>query len=90
MVEERIEIRLIRYNGGAMRKAPRATLSLNQAVALLIQNQAAFISEMRERDRTEREIRAILLRHEQRLNELTEMIRQLPEAIRQKIGFKPR
>ncbi len=62
--------------------------SLEQAMALLIQNQAAFLShltethnEMREIRREFEEIRAILIRHEKLLN-------QLPEAIREKIGFK--
>ena len=62
--------------------------SLEQAMALLIQNQAAFVGDMRENYKQFAEIRrdleqikSILLRHEHTLNEL-------PEAIRQKIGFK--
>ena len=83
-----------------MRKKPiDGNLSLNQAVALLIQTQAAFVSEMREMhqrlDNNEREIRAtlfrheqILMRHEELLKELTGAISRLPEVIRQEIGFK--
>ena len=57
-------------------------------MTLLIQNQAAFVSHMREtQDEFARirrrfdEIEAILLRHERILTEL-------PEVIRQKVGFK--
>ena len=64
-------------------------------MALLIQNQAALLSQLtedhkrlskNEQDLAEiksdlSQIKAILLRHEGMLNEL-------PEAIRQKIGFK--
>ncbi|MBI3050497.1 MAG: hypothetical protein HYY76_19555 [Acidobacteria bacterium] len=62
--------------------------NLEQAMALLIQNQASFLSHLTETyQRLARiesdldQIKAILLRHEQTLNEL-------PEAIRQKIGYK--
>lgn len=69
-------------------------------MTLLIQNQAAFLSQMIEMNRANAErfarieaelaeIRAILLRHEQILMRHEEMLRALPEAIRQKIGFKP-
>ena len=61
---------------------------LAAAMTLLIQNQAAFVSHMRETQeefariaRRFDEIEAILLRHERILTEL-------PEAIRQKVGFK--
>lgn len=68
---------------------------LAEAMALLFQNQVAFLAQLaedhkrlsqNERDVAEikrdlEQIKAILLRHEQILNEL-------PEAIRQKIGFK--
>ena len=62
---------------------------LEQAMALLIQNQAAFVGQLNETNkrfsRIEdylQQIKAILLRHEQTLQ-------ALPEAIRDKIGFKP-
>jgi hypothetical protein len=65
---------------------------LEEAVAVLIQNQAAFLARATESDRrlsdlertnAERfaRLEALLLRHEQRLQELT-------DAIREKIGFK--
>ena len=62
--------------------------TLEAAMALLIQNQAAFVSHMR---RCEEEfakihgefeqIKSILIRHEH-------ILADLPEAIRQKVGFK--
>ena len=64
--------------------------NLEAAMALLIQNQAAFVSHMRGTHedlaiirRKLEQIESLLIRHEQILNEL-------PEAIRQKVGFKPR
>jgi|RhiMetdeSRZDD1v2_1073273.scaffolds.fasta_scaffold705580_2 tmRNA-binding protein len=63
-------------------------VNLQQAVALLIQNEAAFLaSQIEAAQRFARieqdleQIKAILLRHEQILS-------QLPEVIREKIGFK--
>ena len=61
-------------------------------MALLIQNQANFVSQLADTNRRSderfsrieeelKQIKAILLRHEQTLQ-------ALPEAIRQKIGFK--
>ena len=78
-------------------------------MALLFQNQVAFLAQLTEdhkrfskieedvaeNKRDLDQIKAILLRHEQILNELSEAINKLPEAIsklpeaiRQKIGFK--
>jgi hypothetical protein len=62
--------------------------NLEQAMTLLIQNQAAFIADMRENAkqlieirRELEEIKSYLIRHEK-------LLAQLPEAIREKIGFK--
>lgn len=62
--------------------------SLEQAMAVLIQNQATFVSNLNETNqrfaKIEREleqIKSILIRHEQ-------LLAGLPEAIREKIGFK--
>jgi hypothetical protein len=71
--------------------------SLEQAMTLLIQNQAAFMQnqtallthlsdtkmEVLAMRKDLEQIKTILLRHDQTLT-------QLPEAIRQKIGYKPR
>jgi hypothetical protein len=61
---------------------------LEEAMAVLINNQAQFLSQMLEVTREFTEIKerltrieAILLRHEV-------MLEELPEAVREKIGFK--
>jgi hypothetical protein len=82
--------------------------TLAQAIALLIQNQAAFVAELaeanRERTAIERrtearfrhiektmdEMKAMLIDRERVLREVYEMLKELPEAVRQKIGFKAR
>ena len=71
------------------RKSNGAGENLEQAMALLIQNQAAFLPHLTETyarlSRIESDldqIKAIVLRHETALNGLS-------EAIRQKIGFRP-
>lgn len=63
-------------------------MSLSAAVALLIQNQAAFLGHMRaieekfnEIQSDFQQIKAILARHER-------ILADLPEAIRQRLGFK--
>ena len=72
-----------------------ASLELQAAMALLIQNQAAFQAQhielvklWKEHEETVREfreefaaIKAILTRHEM-------ILKNLPDALRQKIGFK--
>jgi hypothetical protein len=70
-------------------RTPRNS-NLAQAIALLIQNQAAFVADMRDYHRQMAEIRrefdeikAILIRHEH-------ILMNLPEAIREKIGFQAR
>ena len=62
--------------------------NLEQAMTLLVQNQAAFVGDMRENAKQMGEIRkdfdiikALLIQHERTLE-------NLQEAIRQKIGFK--
>ena len=75
-----------------------ATLLQNQAViqqniATLVQTQAAFVARMSETDariadmeqRSERRFANI----EAILGQLVRMIERLPEAVREKIGFKP-
>ena len=54
---------------------------LEQALATLIQNQAVFVGQMAEIRKDFEVIKAYLIRHEEALS-------KLPEAIRQKIGFK--
>jgi hypothetical protein len=72
---------------------------MQEAVAILIQTQAAFVSEMAEinrrynelaaeRKQVEAELRQAILALDHRLANVEHILRDLPEAIRQKIGFK--
>jgi hypothetical protein len=69
-----------------------ALTQLIQNQASFVQNQAAFLSRMAETDRISSErfarIEAILLEHSRILMDLNRMLRALPEAVREKIGFK--
>ena len=82
--------------GDMQKQTSRKGTHLEEAVALLIQTQAAFVAQLaessRESDRRFTEIKnhlerlghieAMLVRHERILTDL-------PEVIRQKIGFQP-
>jgi hypothetical protein len=88
------------------RKQNKSNGHLEEALALLIQNQASFLARATEMDRrfaeTDRQnaerfarIEKILLEHSQILanhsrilQEHTRLLEALPEAIRDKIGFK--
>ena len=70
-----------------------STVSLETAVAALLQAQAQFVSEManmnrrynelkEESDRRYSQLIALLMQHE-------ETLKRLPDAIKDKIGFKP-
>jgi hypothetical protein len=72
---------------------------LEEALATLIQNQAAFVAQLHQRDREMAElqrvnserfarIESILLEHSRILAEHTRILERLPEAVREKIGFK--
>jgi hypothetical protein len=91
---ERPEARLARKS-----TQPNGRDRLEAAMALLIQIQAAFLSRVSETDRRhlefERETRERFERIEKQiaeiirvLNEHTRLLERLPEAIREKIGFK--
>ncbi len=58
-------------------------INLQEAIALLLHNQAQFVSQMAE---SERRFAAI----ERKLSQIERMLYDLPEAVRQKIGFKPK
>jgi hypothetical protein len=66
---------------------------LIETQALFVQNQAAFQAHMAHMDRENAErfgrIESILLQHSHILAEHTRILEALPEAVRQKIGFKP-
>jgi len=76
------------------RRSDGSSVSLQEAVALLIHNQAAFVREMAELNRRHQELSAQSVRRfaaiERELHEIKVVLSNLPEAIRQKIGFKPR
>ena len=55
--------------------------TLETAMALLIHNQAKAVGDMSQIKKDFEEIKRILIRHEQ-------ILANLPEAIREKIGFK--
>lgn len=55
---------------------------LEAAVATLINNQAQFLGAIQRIDNRLANIETILIHHEQ-------MLQSLPEAVRQKVGFKP-
>ena len=68
-------------------------------MALLIQNQASFLSRLAETDRTTSErfariendmsaILRVLSEHSRLLSDHSRLLEQLPEAVREKIGFK--
>ena len=75
---------------------------LAQAMTLLLQNQAAFVAQLSDIrvesearfarvERTLEEIKAVQAEHSRILRELLpELLAKLPEAVREKIGFKPR
>lgn len=76
-----------------MAKKKNATNNhLEEALAILIQNQASFLSRMAETDRATSErfgrIETILLDHSRVLAELAQMLERLPDAVREKIGFR--
>ena len=73
---------------------------LEDALAILIQNQASFVARMADIDarvadldriNSERfaRIEAILLEHTRILQEHSRILEELPEAVREKFGFKP-
>ena len=77
-----------RKSNGTAGNLEQAMALLVQSEASLVQNQASFLLQLTQTHqrmaRIEQDldqIKAILLRHEQMLNDL-------PEAVRQKIGFK--
>jgi predicted nucleic acid-binding Zn-ribbon protein len=73
---------------------------LIQSQAALAQQQTAFLARLADTDREVAELRkqtderfarikTILLEHSRILSELMRMMEALPEAIREKFGFKP-
>jgi hypothetical protein len=67
--------------------------AFNQTIAQINQNQSAILGELRDLERQTAErfgrIERILLEHTQILQEHSRVLHNLPEAIRETIGFKP-
>ena len=81
------------------RRPNETSVNLHQAMELLIQNQAAFVRELAESNRRREEMKLESDRRfaesdrrfaaiERELAEIRRLLFELPEAIRQKIGFK--
>jgi hypothetical protein len=73
---------------------------LEEAMALLIQNQAAFVSQMADSNRQQVELKRQsderFARIEAQMSEIVRVLKEhsrvlerLPDAVRDKIGFKP-
>jgi len=85
----------------ATRKNSNSNNHLEEAMALLIHNQAAFVEQIARNDqerlklqssheRLEREAKEQFARVEERLSRIETILLQLPKAIKKEIGFKPR
>jgi hypothetical protein len=76
----------------AMSALSLAQANLVQTQAALAQQQTMFLARLAETDRINSErfarIETILMEHTRILNEHSRILRALPEAIRDKIGFK--
>jgi glutamyl/glutaminyl-tRNA synthetase len=92
---------ILRKMGGVMqRQTSRRSTHLEEAIALLIQTQAAFVAQLaesrrdqaesrRENDKTFAEINKKFTHIEAMLMRHERMLTDLPEVIRQKIDFQP-
>jgi hypothetical protein len=83
-----------RQGNGKLDKLGEAMTSLVQAQAALVQNQAITQTQIAEYQRQSAErfarIEVILLEHSRILAEFRHMLEALPEAVRDKNGFKTR
>ena len=83
-------------NGDSLRRGfdhlREAQTSLVQAIATLAQNQTAFIAEMREIERERREFKRESEERFQRIEAIlelhTRLLEALPDAVREKMGFR--
>lgn len=65
------------------RTSNAAKINLQEAIALLLHNQAQFVNQLAESQRRFANI-------ERKLDLIERILYELPEAVRQKIGFKPK
>ena len=77
---------------------------IEQALATLVTNQAAFLSQLAETNKARveadlrfarigrdlDEIKALLLRHDRILAQHSEILEKLPEAVSRRMGFNPK
>ena len=79
-------------NNGKPDRLDEAISSLVQTQALMVHNQAAFQGQMAELERETAKrfarVEAILLDHSRILAEHTRTLQALPDAVRDRIGFK--
>jgi hypothetical protein len=68
------------------KKTPKRHDHLEEAVALLLNNQAKFLERLADIEQTNAQRFALI---EQHLVRIETILVGLPEAVRQKIGFKP-
>ena len=95
----------VRLNGGkteendrlpvvATRKNSNSNNHLEEAMALLIRNQAAFVEQIartdRERTEQKQEFKEFRRETRERLSRIETILLQLPKAIKKEIGFKAR
>jgi len=78
----------------ATRKNSNSNNHLEEAMALLIRNQAAFVEQIartdRERTEQKQEFEEFMRETRERLSRIETILLQLPKAIKKEIGFKAR
>ena len=78
----------------ATRKNSNSNNHLEEAMALLIRNQAAFVEQIartdRERTEQKQEFKEFRRETRERLSRIETILLQLPKAIKKEIGFKAR
>ena len=76
----------------AMRTLAETQAAMLQTQAAFVQNQAAFQAQLAQMERNNSErfarIEVILFDHSRTLAELIRILQALPEAVRERIGFK--
>ena len=72
------------------RRSHDTRVNLEQAIAILIQNQALFLASAAETQEWRRRADERFAKIDRDLEEIKAILGQLPELIRKKIGFKPK
>jgi len=71
------------------RTSDAAKINLQEAIALLLHNQAQFVSQQAQFVNQFAESQRRFANIERKLDLIERILYDLPEAVRQKIGFKP-